>query len=271
MTRPQRVRSRMLTHSRYHKIHRRVLACFFLVLLGASAQAQQPNSDNAVELLNNGDVAGAVKLLRAATKSDKNDFKSWHWLGVALERQGKSSDSRKAHEKAAKLGEALLMSKVEGTRLDEFGVTIAQLRPELTLASESADAYVRLSGKLSKSKAAEWKDRGDFLRDYRDYPQISGLTIYKSKEVTTKARVLAKPEPTYTEEAREHRTSGTVVLRLVFAEDGTIRAIFPVARLPHGLTAQSIKAARSIRFIPATKDGKPVSMWMEVQYNFNVY
>ena len=265
----------MLTHHRYHKIHHGVLACFFLVLSCANAPAQPPgstdNQNKAVELLNAGDVAGAVNSLRAATKTNKNDLQSWHWLGVALERQGKSSDARKAHEQAAKLGEALLINEVESARLEEFGNTIAQLKPQLALASESADAYLRLGGNLSKSKAAEWKDRADFLRDYKDYPQISGLTIYKSKEVTTKARVLAKPEPTYTEEARRHQTTGTVVLRLIFAEDGTIRAIFPVARLPHGLTAQSIKAAHAIKFVPATKDGKPVSMWMEVQYNFNLY
>ena len=264
----------MLTHCRYDKTHNGVLAFLFLVIWCASAQAQQPNSDNlgnAVELLNGGDVAGAVKSLRAATKSNKNDLRSWHWLGVALERQGKSSDSRKAHERAAKLGEALLMNEVDSEPFDEVGNAIARLKPQLTLASESAEAYLRLSSKLSKSQAAEWQDRSGFLRDYQDFPQISGLTIYKSKEVTTKARVLAKPEPTYTEEARRHGTTGTVVLRLIFAEDGTVRAIFPLVRLPHGLTAQSIKAARAIRFVPASKDGKPVSMWMQVEYNFNLY
>ena len=32
-----------------------------------------------------------------------------------------------------------------------------------------------------------------------------------------------------------------------------------------------IAAAKGIRFVPATKDGHPVSMWMELQYNFNLY
>jgi hypothetical protein len=33
----------------------------------------------------------------------------------------------------------------------------------------------------------------------------------------------------------------------------------------------SIRVARQIKFIPATKDGRPVSMWMELQYNFGLY
>ena len=50
-----------------------------------------------------------------------------------------------------------------------------------------------------------------------------------------------------------------------------VRAITCLTRLPHGLTVHAIKAARAITFIPATKDGKPVSMWMQLEYNFNIY
>ena len=61
------------------------------------------------------------------------------------------------------------------------------------------------------------------------------------------------------------------MLRAIFAEDGHVRAIFPIRRLPHGLTTMSVRAARQIKFIPATKDGKPVSVWMQLEYNFNLY
>jgi hypothetical protein len=37
------------------------------------------------------------------------------------------------------------------------------------------------------------------------------------------------------------------------------------------LTPQRILAARQIKFIPATEDGRPISMQMELQYNFNLY
>ncbi len=95
--------------------------------------------------------------------------------------------------------------------------------------------------------------------------------IFSGKEVTSKARVLEKPEPTYTEAARKNQITGTVVLRAIFSANGTVTSISPVSRLPDGLTERAIAAAHNIRFVPATKDGHPVSMWMELQYNFNLY
>ena len=95
--------------------------------------------------------------------------------------------------------------------------------------------------------------------------------IFTGREVTQKARVLEKPEPTYTESARKFGIEGTVVLRAVFSKNGEVTNLHVVRKLPHGLTEKAIAAARAIRFTTATKDGQPVSMWMELQYNFNLY
>jgi len=95
--------------------------------------------------------------------------------------------------------------------------------------------------------------------------------VFSGREVNSKARVLDKPEPTYTESARKNQITGTVVLRAVFSAGGQVTNISAVSRLPDGLTEKAIAAARQIRFVPATKDGRPVSMWMELQYNFNLY
>ncbi|MDX6383479.1 MAG: periplasmic protein TonB [Blastocatellia bacterium] len=95
--------------------------------------------------------------------------------------------------------------------------------------------------------------------------------IFSGREVTSKARVLEKPEPTYTESARKNQITGTVVLRAVFSAGGSVTNIHAVSGLPDGLTERAIAAAKNIRFVPATKDGHPVSMWMELQYNFNLY
>ena len=95
--------------------------------------------------------------------------------------------------------------------------------------------------------------------------------IFSGKDVTSKARVLEKPEPTYTEAARKNQITGTVVLRAVFSSSGQVTNIHAVSGLPDGLTERAIAAAKNIRFVPATKDGHPVSMWMELQYNFNLY
>jgi TonB family protein len=95
--------------------------------------------------------------------------------------------------------------------------------------------------------------------------------IFSGKDVTSKARVLSKPEPQYTEEARKNQVTGTVVLRAVFTSGGQVTNIRAVSGLPYGLTERAIAAARQIRFTPATKDGRPVSMYIQLEYNFNLY
>ena len=95
--------------------------------------------------------------------------------------------------------------------------------------------------------------------------------IFTGKDVTTKARLISKPEPQYTEEARKNQITGTVVLKCVFSSSGQVTSIKTVSGLPNGLTERAIAAARQIKFVPATKDGHQVSMWMQLEYNFNLY
>ncbi|HYW72797.1 MAG TPA: energy transducer TonB [Pyrinomonadaceae bacterium] len=97
----------------------------------------------------------------------------------------------------------------------------------------------------------------------------NGTPIYPGKEVDQKVRVTKKPTPKYTKEARKNAITGTVVLRCVFDATGHVRNVHVITGLPYGLTDSAIQAADKIQFTPAVKDGRPVSMWMELQYNFH--
>jgi TonB family protein len=99
----------------------------------------------------------------------------------------------------------------------------------------------------------------------------SDAVIYRGSEVTGKAMVISKPEPMYTEAARQARISGNVVLRCVFSASGEVTNIKPVNGLSHGLTESAIAAARQVKFIPPIKDGRFVSMFVQIEYNFNIY
>ena len=94
---------------------------------------------------------------------------------------------------------------------------------------------------------------------------------YLGKEVDRKARLGMKPEPSYTESARVNQIAGTVVLRVFFSSNGMVTNIRVLSGLPNGLTEKAIDVARKIKFLPAIKDGKYVSMWMQLEYNFNLY
>lgn len=97
-----------------------------------------------------------------------------------------------------------------------------------------------------------------------------GPSVFRGDEVDEKPRLITKPEPIYTEDARREHISGVVILKVIFSATGEVTNIRVVSGLSHGLTDQAIGAAKKIKFIPATKDGKPVSMWMQLEYNFNL-
>ena len=99
----------------------------------------------------------------------------------------------------------------------------------------------------------------------------SNQSIFSGRDVARKVSVITKPEPRYTEEARKNQITGTVVLRAVFSSSGAVTNIHAVSDLPDGLTDRAIGATRQIRFIPAIKDGRFVSMWIQLQYNFNLF
>ena len=86
-----------------------------------------------------------------------------------------------------------------------------------------------------------------------------------------KVRVVMKPEPRYTESARRKQVTGTVIIKAVFSCNGSLGNIRVVEMLPHGLTEQAVAAARMIKFVPAVKNRKYVSMWLQLEYNFNLY
>ena len=91
--------------------------------------------------------------------------------------------------------------------------------------------------------------------------------VYKGSDVDSKVVLKSKPPPNYD----ASQGSGIVVLRCIFSSKGTVTHIFVIKGLPGGLTESAIEAARKIKFTPAMKDGRPVSMWMQLEYNFNFY
>lgn len=83
--------------------------------------------------------------------------------------------------------------------------------------------------------------------------------------------ILYKEKAKYTEEARQNKIQGTVVLNVVFTSGGSIENIRVVRGLPDGLTEKAIEAAKRIRFQPAVKNGSPVSVRGNLEFTFNLY
>jgi TonB family protein len=74
---------------------------------------------------------------------------------------------------------------------------------------------------------------------------------------TLPAEITFKPRPVYTEEGRQLKIEGEVLLDVVFSANGQIHIVKVVRGLGHGLDESAIHAAEKIQFKPALRDGRP--------------
>jgi TonB family protein len=82
----------------------------------------------------------------------------------------------------------------------------------------------------------------------------------KSAEAVVKtlpAEITFKPHPVYTDEGRQLKIEGEVLLDVVFTATGQIRIVKVVRGLGHGLDESAVNAAEKIQFKPALRDGQP--------------
>ena len=87
---------------------------------------------------------------------------------------------------------------------------------------------------------------------------------------TTPVEITYKPEPIYTEEARQLKLEGEVLLEVIFSANGQLRVNRVIRALGHGLDEAAIAAANRMRFKPALRDGQPVDSTAVVHVLFQL-
>lgn len=104
-----------------------------------------------------------------------------------------------------------------------------------------------------------------------DQAETKGENSIGGDKENVKIRIVAKPRASYTDAARQANLQGTVRLRVTFLASGGIGSISILNALPYGLTEQAYAAAAKIAFIPAKKNGVPISIVSIVEYSFSIY
>jgi TonB family protein len=132
----------------------------------------------------------------------------------------------------------------------------AKATPEIRQVYQSSFPFPG-QGSLSTSGG----DRGlDPLNDsWAPPPKVTGL------------KILSKPKPQYTDEARNDNLEGTVLLRVTFLANGQIGSVLAVKGLPDGLTDCAITAARQLKFNPVKVNGTPQTVTKSLEYSFSLY
>ena len=91
------------------------------------------------------------------------------------------------------------------------------------------------------------------------------------RDGTRPPAVLSAPNPTYTEEARQNKVSGDVVIALTVDEHGLPQDVRVKRGLGSGLDEKAVEAVRQYKFKPATRDGVPVATHLFINVNFKIF
>jgi TonB family protein len=104
------------------------------------------------------------------------------------------------------------------------------------------------------------------------FPQSndSSDTIYSPGPGIVMAKPIYSPPAQYSDSARKAKIRGDVLLEAVIASDGTVREARVLRPLHPDLDANAVRALKTWRFEPATKDGKPVAIRSQISMSFNI-
>ncbi len=94
--------------------------------------------------------------------------------------------------------------------------------------------------------------------------------VYKVGPAVSAPKIVRKLEPQYSEEARDAKHQGKVVLWVVVEEDGKVRQTKVLNSLGLGLDEKAVEAVKQWEFEPAMRDGKPVKVQATIEINFRL-
>lgn len=138
---------------------------------------------------------------------------------------------------------------------------------------EAADLFRKsLARTPDLAASGEWQadlEALTFWRDYFDpYKGTARARVLSAKAVTTPAQILSRPAPAFDPKEVRGLEQAVVVLNAVLSETGEVKHVIVSRSLGYGLTKSAMDAARKIQFVPAQKDGRPVSVLAVLEYDY---
>jgi len=106
--------------------------------------------------------------------------------------------------------------------------------------------------------------------DIHALPPRTPRPVSRPQRVETSVEIIVKPTPEYTDEARDRKIEGEVLLEVEFRASGKVRVLRVVRGLGHGLDESAARAAERILFKPAQGSQGPVDLRATVQIVFRL-
>jgi TonB family protein len=97
-------------------------------------------------------------------------------------------------------------------------------------------------------------------------------TIYRPGPGIKLPSVVKEVKPGYTAAAMQNKIQGSVWLEAVVTAEGDIGEVKVTRSLDteYGLDQEAIKAAKQWKLKPATREGKPVAVWITIELTFTL-
>jgi protein TonB len=83
--------------------------------------------------------------------------------------------------------------------------------------------------------------------------------------------IIYQPEPEFSEEARKAKFMGVVTVSLIVDATGKPQNVKVTRGVGMGLDENAVAAVKQYRFKPATENGKPVAVYLNVEVNFEIF
>jgi protein TonB len=100
---------------------------------------------------------------------------------------------------------------------------------------------------------------------------VAAGTLVDAAELDTAPVSLSRKLPVYSMQARQLRIQGTVIMKVLVNERGTVDDVVLVEGVPGAdLNSSALKSAKSWTYRPATKSGVPVKVWKVEQVTFKM-
>ena len=101
--------------------------------------------------------------------------------------------------------------------------------------------------------------------------QASAITPKKIGGSVSAPRVIYRFIPEYSEEAKKDKTSGNVLVHLWVDEQGQPSHVHVLRGVGKGLDEKAVEAVKQYKFTPAMEDGKPVTVELSIEVNFQIF
>jgi TonB family protein len=157
--------------------------------------------------------------------------------------------------------EADLRKLMQTDPIDEFAVRVQSdnvAAARMALEKENSAMMLAMRRVLTSE---QW----DKLENKRIYTVSSGNGV-------SAPRLISMVKPRYTEEAKQARIEGIVVLKAIVRNDGTVDSFRVIQGLGYGLDESAIQTvAQQWKFMPGMKDGQPVDVQATIEVSFRLH